>query len=226
MTFKISGVQALPIHRATVLGTERPHVLLTVHCPIDDRAVPARRCEVCPRCATFPRNPAAARATIACRVDALPRRTRGDLTEQAARTRVHEVMESVYAVTAKASLGQITALFESHSVTMVPVTSDDGVPIGVISRADLVRERWELTRPDLEACDVMTPLAYTLPDVANLTQVIALMALEGVHAVPIVDVDGVVVGIVTAVGTMRWMAEHMGYLIPASGTRHDARNGE
>ncbi|MDB4993826.1 MAG: hypothetical protein JWM74_1258 [Myxococcaceae bacterium] len=216
MTFKPLATQTLPIHRTTVLGTERPHVLLTVHCPIDDRAVPARRCEGCARCVTFPRNPAASGATIACSVDAaLSPKTRGDLTEQAGRTRVHAIMESVVALTAGASLSQITTLFESHAISMVPVTSDDGAPIGVISRADLVRERWELTRPDLEARDVMTPLAYTLPDVASLTHAIALMALEGVHAVPIVDVDGVVVGIVTAVGAMRWMAQHMGYLVPS-----------
>ena len=214
MTSKTAATQTLPIHRTTVLGTERPHVLLTVHCPTDDRAVPARRCENCARCVTFPRNPAGAGAAIVCSVEAPVRAPRGDLGEQAARTRVHEVMESVVAVTARASLSQIAALFESHGTSMLPVTGEDGTPVGVISRADLVRERWELARPDLEASDVMTPLAYTLPDVASLTHAIALMALEGAHAVPIVDVDGVVVGIVTAVGAMRWMAGHMGYLVP------------
>jgi CBS domain-containing protein len=99
---------------------------------------------------------------------------------------------------------------------MVPVTNDDGSPVGVISRADLVRERWELTRPDLEAGEIMTPLAFTLPDVASLSHAIALMALEGIEAVPIVDADGAVVGMVTAVGAMRWMAERMGYLLPSA----------
>ncbi len=215
MTIEPSATQTLPIHRTTVLGTGKPHVLLTVHCPIDDRAVPARRCEGCARCVTFPRNPAASGSTIACSVDAPVRKPRGDLTEQAARTRVHEIMESVVAVTAGASLSQITALFESHGTSVVPVTAEDGIPIGVISRADLVRERWELTRPDLQARNVMTPLAYTLPDAASLTHAIALMALEGIHAVPIVDAEGVVVGVVTAVCAMRWMASRMGYLLPS-----------
>jgi CBS domain-containing protein len=227
-----SASQTLKIHRSTVLGPERPLVTLTVHCPVDDRAVPARRCEECPRCVTFPRNPARTDATIACRVGGAPSRdasdlrlrmcapgrsgrSRDDLGERAARAPIHQVMESVYSVTVRAPLSQITALFESPSIATVPVTSEDGAPVGVISRADLVRERWELTRPDLEAGDIMTPLTNTLPDVASLSHAIALMALEGIHAVPIVDADGIVVGMVTAIGAMRWMAERMGYLLPA-----------
>jgi CBS domain-containing protein len=228
-----SVIHTLPVHRSTVLGPERPHVTLTVHCPIDDRAVPARRCEGCARCATFPKNPARTGATIDCRVEGAPSRdashltlrmcapgprarSRDDLAERAARAPIHQVMESVYSVTARSPLSQITALFESPSIAVVPVTSEEGKPVGVISRADLVRERWELTRPDLEAGEIMTPLAYTLPDVASLSHAIALMALEGIHAVPIVDADGIVVGVVTAVGAMRWMAQRMGYLVPAT----------
>jgi CBS domain-containing protein len=225
-------IRSLPIHRSTVLGSARPHVRLTVHCPIDDRAVPARRCQGCVRCETFPRNPARKGATIDCRVAEAPaeesarpalrmcapgpRRSRSDLEERAARTSLHRVMESVCAVTPHSPLSQVMALFESPAIAMVPVTNDDGSPVGVISRADLVRERWELTRPDLEAGEIMTPLAFTLPDVASLSHAIALMALEGIEAVPIVDADGAVVGMVTAVGAMRWMAERMGYLLPSA----------
>jgi CBS domain-containing protein len=226
---RTATLHTLKVHRSTVLGAERPHVALTVHCPADDRAVPARRCETCAQCVAFPTSVTAADARIECRIEepargsplalrmcapSARRRMRDDLAEKAARARIHEVMESVYSVTASSPLSQITALFESPATSMVPVTSAEGAPVGVISRADLVRERWELTRPDLEASDIMTPLSFTLPDVASLSHAIALMALEGIHAVPIVDADGAVVGIVTAVGAMRWMAERMGYVVP------------
>jgi CBS domain-containing protein len=192
MTSKRSSVsQLLPVHRSTLLGPERPQVTFTVHCPVDDRSVAAGQCEECSRCETYPSSLARSGATIECRV----------VTEAPdAVGHVHDVMESVYSVTTHASLSHIAALFASPAIRIVPVTSEAGVPLGAISRRDLLGAESEGPGSKLEAGAIMTPLPFTLPDVARLSDAIALMTREGIDAVPIVDPQGAIVGVVTAVG--------------------------
>jgi CBS domain-containing protein len=64
--------------------------------------------------------------------------------------------------------------------------------------------------------DIMTPVAFTLSESAPLARAAALMAFEGVHRVPIVSVRGAVVGIVSALDVVRWLAREEGYLVPAA----------
>ena len=55
--------------------------------------------------------------------------------------------------------------------------------------------------------EIMLPLALTLPATATLAQAAALMAHEGFHHVPVVA-DGRVVGIVSALDIVRWLARN------------------
>ncbi len=58
-------------------------------------------------------------------------------------------------------------------------------------------------------------LVFSLPEHASLAQAAALMALEGVHRIPVVAADGKVVGIVSSLDLMRWMARRGGYVLPS-----------
>jgi CBS domain-containing protein len=64
----------------------------------------------------------------------------------------------------------------------------------------------------------MTPLALALPEGATVSRAAALMAYEGVHRIPIVSDDGVVVGILAAVDVLRWLATSSGYALGAQST--------
>lgn len=61
--------------------------------------------------------------------------------------------------------------------------------------------------------EIMMPIAFTLPESAPVSRAAALMALEGVHRVPVVSEDGKVVGIVSALDVLRWVAREDGYLL-------------
>ena len=59
----------------------------------------------------------------------------------------------------------------------------------------------------------MMCLAFSLPETATLSRAAAVMAYEGVHQIPVVASDGKVVGIISSLDVMRWLAQHDNYLV-------------
>ena len=144
-------------------------------------------------------------------------------------------------VCVRADLGTDTliAMLFALDLRSVPVVDDGGRPVGVVSRSDLLRH-WRdgeqepplrLAGPygghgdylgpgfhaDVEAelvADVMMCLAFSLPETATLSRAAAVMAYEGVHRIPVVASDGKVVGLVSSLDVMRWLAQHDGYPVP------------
>ena len=57
------------------------------------------------------------------------------------------------------------------------------------------------------------PIALTLGPRATVAHAAALMAREAVHHLPIVD-EGRVIGIVSSMDVMRWLAENDGFGLP------------
>ncbi|MBP6628345.1 MAG: CBS domain-containing protein [Kofleriaceae bacterium] len=134
-------------------------------------------------------------------------------------------------VSADLSVEGLAALLLQHGISGVPVVDGHGRPVGMVSKSDLVRfqvERadggsYELVQTGegpariLELAsatvgEIMMPIAFTLSEHATVAHAAAMMALEDVHRVPIVAVDGKVVGIVTTMDLTRWLATNEGYL--------------
>lgn len=157
------------------------------------------------------------------------------------RTTVAAAMTAnVMCVRQDVSIEALTALLLERGISGVPVVDANGFPIGVVSKTDLVREQHEmgesvgaalpyeegwamdytlrdgfLSEPIARrtVADIMTPLAFTLYEHSPLSQAAALMAFEGVHRVPVVSGDGRVVGVLSSLDVMRWLAQHDGYLV-------------
>jgi CBS-domain-containing membrane protein len=60
----------------------------------------------------------------------------------------------------------------------------------------------------------MLPIVFCLSEAASISQAAALMAFESVHRIPIVDKRGRIMGVVSTLDILRWMARREGYLIP------------
>ncbi|MBA3455662.1 MAG: CBS domain-containing protein, partial [Deltaproteobacteria bacterium] len=60
------------------------------------------------------------------------------------------------------------------------------------------------------ARELMVPIAITLGEKASVAQAASLMALEGVHHLPIVDPTGKLVGILSTMDVVRWLATNEG----------------
>jgi CBS domain-containing protein len=158
-------------------------------------------------------------------------RSRADLTTLA------EVMTSnVLCVEEDVGLEALTALLLDRGISGLPVVDADGYPVGVVSKTDVLREsretgEWDAYDPlfasELEralgcamhlepgsrrtVADIMMPLAFTLYEHSSISQAAALMTIEGVHRVPVVDGGGKVVGMISSLDVMRWLAAEDGY---------------
>jgi CBS domain-containing protein len=155
---------------------------------------------------------------------------------------VSEIMtRNVFCATPDMSLDALADVMLDQNISGAPVVDETGRPIGVISKTDILREIRELAEIDKAtwvdweqprdkraaamgvkldslgirtAFDAMTPIVYWLPEDASISQAAALMAYERVHRVPIVNKTGKVVGVVSTLDIMRWLASRKGYLIP------------
>lgn len=92
----------------------------------------------------------------------------------------------------------------------LPVVDRGGFPIGIVTKQDLLEAA--ANGDALEIQQVMMPIAFTLADRATVANAAAMMTLEGVHHVPIVGDDGRLVGVVSSLDIVRWLAENDGLL--------------
>jgi CBS domain-containing protein len=91
----------------------------------------------------------------------------------------------------------------------VPVIEDFGRPIGMITRVDLVEQLLGAGARPTTANELMLPLAITLGERATVAHAAALMATEDVHHLPIVDSGGRLIGIVSSLDIVRWLATQL-----------------
>jgi CBS domain-containing protein len=105
------------------------------------------------------------------------------------------------------SVGALTELLIKNHIGCVPIVDDRGRPKGVVTKLDLV----ERDRPALTAGDVMMPLAITLNTHATVAHAAAMMAVEDFHHLMVVSTDHVLVGIISTMDIVRWLARNDGF---------------
>lgn len=180
-----------------------------VACPEQGRTVDFARCCGCPRRvaihARTDREP-----TIDCRTSEAPSvHGRTDVAEAAIRSRLLDIV-GPHTVCVRPELSLIDAadLFAREGLRAAPVVDPDGGLIGMLSRTDLSKKR------KATVADVMATLVHGLPEEAPVAYAISLMARDAIHEVPLVDPKGRVVGMVSAIDALRWVAVSLGYVMP------------
>jgi CBS domain-containing protein len=221
----------------------------TVYCPIQERSVGVTECEGCNKFHALHFDPTTRTSSVVCyshgpgAPEASPR---GGMSGPAdPRTPLVEMMTAeVICVRAETSLDEVRALMIDRGIGGLPVVDADGKPIGMVSRADVLRverdrgETEEVTarprpRDDLvageglhvyeptriTAGEAMTPMVLALHESSNVGQAASLMAFEGIHHLPVVSDAGRVVGILSSLDVLRWFGQRSGYLIPPGASR-------
>lgn len=156
--------------------------------------------------------------------------------QQAAQTPIAAVMHThPYRVTAQQPVRELLALFVDKGISAAPVEDEQGKPIGFVSKTDVVRQLhrqlpgersqsapqvqpwWDAERlAQLTVGAIMTPAVYSLTPETPVADAIAVMAFEGTHHLPVIDASGMLVGMVSALDVLDWMARSAGYA-PAAG---------
>lgn len=160
-------------------------------------------------------------------------------------TTLEQVMHrDVLCVRPELAVESLGALFLERSISGAPVVDEEGRPIGVVSKTDIVRlmlDGWAETAdtkerpiaqtrqgvkydlgsgfhlergPHATVSDIMTPMVISLPADAKVSQAAALMAYEGIHRLVVVDVNGRVVGLLSALDVLGGYARRCGYVVP------------
>jgi CBS domain-containing protein len=104
---------------------------------------------------------------------------------------------------------QLVKLMVHNHIGCLPVIDDLGRPIGMVTKLDLVEQLGVRDRET--ATEIMMPLAMTLGDHATVAHAARMMADEDVHHVPIVDNEGRLIGIVSSMDIVRWLAKNDGF---------------
>jgi CBS domain-containing protein len=230
-------IRELPIRiRRTEDGRGRARSETTVICPQNGTSVPLDQCAECEMKGEIRIAETAGASCVRCHA---PVETGLATPEEAAWKRLCQLdlalpslLEStpvstlmtdhVTCVTRDLALEELADLFLARRISGAPVVDSKGHPIGMVSKTDLVREHFEAARFDDElslrdgkVADVMTESAIRLLETASLAQASALMAQEGIHRMPIVSEAGQVVGILSALDVVRWLAVRAGYMLPS-----------
>lgn len=133
--------------------------------------------------------------------------------------RVHELMSTdVITATAETGLKQIARLMLGNEISGIPIVDDEQRLIGIITEADIVHHesvRASGDRPGIvhallgddeaqatTAGEAMTTHVFTTTPEVDHTIAARLMETRGVKRLPVVDVDGHVVGIISRADIM------------------------
>ncbi len=100
-------------------------------------------------------------------------------------------------------------LMVRRHIGCVPIVDERGRPIGMVTKFDAVEQQLaELCaggkRP-ATAGELMMPLALALDEHATVGDAAAMMAIEDVHHVVIVDDSGALIGVVSTMDIVRWL---------------------
>lgn len=148
----------------------------------------------------------------------------------------------VVCVTPELPVRDLLRVFIERSISGAPVV-EDGKVVGVVTKTDLVRVLFQQSEPGTleiagragetyavaapaspsfegaRVADVMTCLTLTLSDVTSLERAAAIMAYEGIHRIPVVSSTDEVVGLLTSIDVLRWVARRAGYVVPGRTAR-------
>jgi CBS domain-containing protein len=218
----------------------------TVRCPVHGRTVTLETCLACAESGGVAKPSGTRNAYASCRraggVAGAPRDDAGALLET---TPTWSVMSTqVVAVRPDVSLEALADLLLDRVIGGAPVVDSGGRPLGMVSRTDLLDERFIASgtrealstgerRPSADptesdpsvhvqavpcdtVADAMTRGTLTVPEEAPVAKAAALMAVRGIHRVLAVSDDGKVVGILTAGDVARWVAQLAGHLPPSA----------
>lgn len=135
-------------------------------------------------------------------------------------TRVRSVMQAdVVSVDVASPPSAVRRLLETHRFHHVPVVDGDTL-VGIVSTVDLARvslERWIDDKPTRDAwldrewslSKLMTPLPDVLHPEDPLRLAVERLADGAYHALPVVDHERRLVGIVTSTDLLRFLAQHL-----------------
>lgn len=163
-------------------------------------------------------NPAPAAPTVAAHARSTNRAEA--LRASAESTAISEVMSrNIVCLAPEARVEAVTQMFLERGISSAPIVDANWLPRGIVSKTDLLRTLCNHAEARAEGeslnggvdggstvGEVTMPYVLSLHEEAPVSVAAALMAYEGVHGLPIVASSGEVVGVVSTLDIIKWVA--------------------
>jgi CBS domain-containing protein len=188
-----------------ISGRGRSITVSSVRCPVRGRSSAVEECSHCGRSDGIAQDAMARGEWVCCRAP-------HEAELPAAGARVRDVMPAS-AVAFRPGVGRSIAAdaLRVRRQGSAPVVDGEGRPIGIVGEAELLR-----ARAGAKVADAMARVAFAVGETAPLTRAAALMASHGLDRVAVVSADGQVVGVLSALDLVRWIAAAGGSLDPVA----------
>lgn len=131
-------------------------------------------------------------------------------------TAVTEVMHTdMVCLSMDTAIDAVVDLFLEKDLAQAPVVDAAWRPLGMVSKNDLLSilgaaEGQPARATPLQVREVAVPHVISIHHNASLSVAAALMANEGVHALPVVAQGGEVIGVLGTLDVVRWLAQKTG----------------
>jgi CBS domain-containing protein len=178
-----------------ISGRGRSITLSNVRCPVRGRSAAVEECAHCGRSEGIARDALARGEWLCCRAPAVD-------DAAPAGPRVREAMRPAsVALRPNVSRGVAADALRARGQGSAPVVDGEGRPVGVVGEAELLR-----AREGAKVADAMIRVALAVAETAPLSRAAALMASHRVDRVAVVSGDGIVVGVLSALDVIGWLA--------------------
>lgn len=150
------------------------------------------------------------------------------------RVTVFQIMSrDVICLKPETTIEALRAILVENAISGAPVVDEAGKPIGIVSTTDVVREAYErgdtgeeenvrlpgkggvsyspgpgfrVFDPGAVVADVMSRKVITIVDGTTIAKAAELMAKNHVHRLPVVSDSGKVIGLVSSLDILGWLA--------------------
>jgi len=206
-------------------GVGAAEVRLAVQCPRRPGLAPLDECLRCSDCAGLRTDPENHESHVVCLEASppapAPRPSPFPPPTEPSQTPISAIMtRDVLCVSADLPVAELIGVLVQRGISGVPVVDAERRPVGVVSKTDLLRlvhspqpQDPTADPPTLRVRDVMMPVAFCLPANESIAKAAALMAFESVHRIPIVGTRGEIVGLVSPLDVLRWVASTSGFVV-------------
>ena len=196
-----------------ITGRGRSITLSSVRCPVRQRSAAVEECADCTESGDVAQDALTRGEWLCCRTGAREEPVRG------VGPPVRDIMRQT-AVALRSSIPSTVAAaaLRARRQGSAPVVDGEGRPVGYVGEAELLR-----ARPGSKVAESMTRIALSVPENAPAARAAALLAEHGIDRVAVVSGDGAVVGVLSALDVVAWLAAPGGPLdaegagVPAGG---------
>ena len=178
-----------------ITGRGRSVTLSSVRCPVRSRSAPVEECAHCGSSAGLAQDVLTRGEWLCCRSPEPVERPGDEAAVRAVMPR------SAMAVRPVVGCATAAAALRARGQPGAPVVDGDGRPIGWVGEPELLR-----ARPGARVADAMVRFVPSVSEAAPLSRAAAVLAAHGADRLAVVSSDGAVIGVLSALDVVAWLA--------------------